>query len=84
MPTIAEVRAQYPDYSDLSDVQLAGALHDKFYPDMDPNAFAEKIGLKPDKYQQAAIDEKAPVVAIPCSMRPAVLCETLLFRRRCE
>lgn len=57
MPTIAEVRSQYPQYSDMSDADLAGALHQKFYSDMDPNAFAEKIGLKPDKYQQAAIDE---------------------------
>lgn len=59
MPTIAEVREQYPQYKDMSDVDLAGALHAKFYPDMDPGAFAEKIGLKPDKYQQAALDEKA-------------------------
>jgi hypothetical protein len=58
MPTIAEVREQFPQYSDLSDTQLAGALHQKFYADMDPNAFAEKIGLKPDKYRQAAIDER--------------------------
>jgi hypothetical protein len=47
MPTIAEIRDQYPQYHDMSDVQLAGALHDKFYPDMDPTAFADKIGLKP-------------------------------------
>lgn len=59
MPTIAEVRAQYPQYSDMSDVDLAGALHQKFYADMPPDQFAEKIGLKPDKYQQAAVDEQA-------------------------
>lgn len=64
MPTIAEVRAQYPQYDDLSDVQLAGALHDKFYSDMDPAAFADKIGLKPDKYQQAALDEDARLQAM--------------------
>jgi hypothetical protein len=63
MPTIAEVREKYPQYQDMSDVELAGALHDKFYPDMDPNVFAEKIGLKPDKYQQAAIDEQADLKA---------------------
>jgi hypothetical protein len=63
MPTIEEVRAQYPQYQDMSDVQLAGALHQKFYADMDPQAFAEKIGLKPDKYQQAAIDEQADLKA---------------------
>jgi hypothetical protein len=63
MPTIDEVRAQYPQYQDMSDVQLAGALHQKFYSDMDPQAFAEKIGLKPDKYQQAAIDEQTTLKA---------------------
>ncbi len=57
MPTIDEVRAQYPQYKDMSDVQLAGALHQKFYADMPPDQFAEKIGLKPDKYQQAAIED---------------------------
>src|SRR4051812_20035580 len=59
MPTIAEVRSQYPQYNDMSDVELAGALHDRFYSDMPADQFAEKIGLKPDKYQQAAIDERA-------------------------
>jgi hypothetical protein len=59
MPTIAEVRAQYPQYQDMSDNDLAGALHKKFYSDMPTDQFAEKIGLKPDKYQQAAIDEQA-------------------------
>lgn len=47
MPTIAEVREKFPQYNDLSDVQLAGALHQKFYSDMDADQFAEKIGLKP-------------------------------------
>lgn len=64
MPTIDEVRAQYPQYQDMSDVQLAGALHQKFYADMPADQFAEKIGLKPDKYQQAAIDERAGMKAM--------------------
>jgi hypothetical protein len=59
MPTLAEVRAQYPQYSDMSDVELAGALHSRFYADMPADQFAEKIGLKPDKFQQAALDDKA-------------------------
>jgi hypothetical protein len=58
MPTIAEVREKFPQYNDLSDVELAGALHQKFYADMPADQFAEKIGLKPDKYAQAAIDER--------------------------
>lgn len=57
MPTIAEVRQQFPQYGDMSDAQLADALHAKFYGDMPKAEFNQKIGLT-DKYQQAAIDEQ--------------------------
>ena len=43
---IAQVRAQYPQYSDLSDKQLADALHAKFYSDLPLNDFYSKIGLQ--------------------------------------
>lgn len=42
---IQEVRSQYPQYGDLSDEQLARALHTKFYADMPFDAFAQKVGL---------------------------------------
>ena len=42
---IAEVRQKYPQYSDLTDDQLAHALHDKFYADMPYDQFTSKIGL---------------------------------------
>lgn len=45
MPTMQEVRAKYPQYNDMSDDQLAGALHKKFYSDMPFDQFAGKIGL---------------------------------------
>lgn len=46
MPTLAEFRQQTGDaYSDMSDDQLAGALHRKFYSDMPRNEFDSKIGL---------------------------------------
>lgn len=45
MPTIAEVRQQYPQYSDMSDADLAGALHQKFYADMPRSEFDKKVGL---------------------------------------
>src|SRR3569832_343289 len=45
MPTMQEVRSKYPQYSDLSDEQLAGALHKKFYADMPYEDFAKKVGL---------------------------------------
>lgn len=46
MPTIAEVREKYPQYSDMSDNALAGALHAKFYSDMPRAEFDQKVGLR--------------------------------------
>lgn len=46
MASIAEIRAQYPDYDDLSDEQLADAMHRKFYSDMPREEFNAKIGLR--------------------------------------
>lgn len=44
MPTISEIRQQYPQYQDMSDDQLADALHRKFYADMPRDQFNAKIG----------------------------------------
>lgn len=41
----SEVRAKYPQYNDLSDEQLAVALHRKFYADIPYSEFVGKIGL---------------------------------------
>lgn len=46
MPTIQEVRKQFPQYEDLSDDQLADALHRKFYADMPKEQFMTSLGLK--------------------------------------
>lgn len=46
MPTMQDVRSQYPQYSDMNDDQLASALHSKFYADMPEPEFRTKIGLK--------------------------------------
>jgi hypothetical protein len=45
MASIAEIRAKYPQYNDLSDGQLADAMHRKFYADMPREEFNAKIGL---------------------------------------
>lgn len=42
---IAEIRAKYPQYSSMSDDQLADALHRKFYSSMPKPIFNAKIGL---------------------------------------
>ena len=46
MATIAEIRAQYPQYSDMSDAALADALYKKFYSDLPRADFDAKIGLQ--------------------------------------
>jgi hypothetical protein len=48
MPTLSEVRQQYPQYGDMSDEDLAGALHKKSYSDMPREDFNSKIGLGAD------------------------------------
>lgn len=47
MPTtnLKDIRKQYPQYDDLSDQQLADALHKRFYSDMPREQFNERIGL---------------------------------------
>jgi hypothetical protein len=45
MATIAEIRQQYPQYADVPDVQLADALHSKFYSDMPKGDFYKSINL---------------------------------------
>jgi hypothetical protein len=45
MPSLADVRQQYPAYKDLSDLELAGKLHAKFYSDIPFDAFAQKVGV---------------------------------------
>lgn len=43
--SISEIRKKYPDYSDLSDQELADKLHSKFYSDVPKNEFYSKIGV---------------------------------------
>jgi hypothetical protein len=46
MATLAEFRQKYPQYDDLNDEQLAGALHQKYYSNMPQDDFFTKIGFK--------------------------------------
>src|SRR6185503_14269659 len=46
MPTIQEIRSKYPQYDDMSDMQLADALHTKYYSDIPKDQYYEKIGMK--------------------------------------
>jgi hypothetical protein len=56
MATIAEIRQKYPQYRDLSDGQLADALHRKFYADMPREQFDAKIGLQPQEQPSTGYD----------------------------
>ena len=78
MPTISEVRQKYPQYEDMSDDQLAGALHKKFYSDIPMDEFRSKIGLeaapvamKGDRAQVETRDGKGVLEKIDAGMRGA-------------
>lgn len=47
MATLAEFRAQYPQYDEVPDVKLADSLHQKFYADIPKMDFYKTIGLSP-------------------------------------
>lgn len=49
MATLADIRRQYPQYSDLSDKDIADALHSRFYADMPRADFDKRIGLAPER-----------------------------------
>lgn len=47
---ITEIRQQYPQYNDMTDTQLAQALHAKFYSDLPYEQVASKLGVQmPEK-----------------------------------
>lgn len=57
MATLSEIRAQYPQYNDMSDSALMDAMHRKFYSDMPRDEFARRLsGQKPPTTATAASD----------------------------
>ena len=46
---ISEIREKYPQYQDMSDNDLAQALHSKYYADMPFKEFASKVGMEAPK-----------------------------------
>jgi len=49
MATFEEVRVKFPQYNDIPDVQLADALHKKFYADIPKQQFYQQIGLPTER-----------------------------------
>lgn len=45
MKSLADIRKEYPQYSDMSDEALGRALHSKFYSDIPYDQFAKKVGV---------------------------------------
>ncbi len=56
MPSIADIRQKYPQYDDMSDADLASALHRKYYSDMPREQFDAKISLGPQSVSQETPD----------------------------
>jgi hypothetical protein len=73
--TIADVRAKYPQYHDMSDDQLAQGLHQKFYADMPYEQFSAKIGLGPKMTQPNISTEGMPPAQV--SRPPPSALETI-------
>lgn len=61
---IKEIRAKYPQYADVSDGQLAQALHKKFYSDLPYEQFEQKVfGTKPLKIGAEGLPDAVREVA---------------------
>lgn len=58
MTDIATIREKYPQYSDMSDEQVARGFHTKFYSDMDYEAFSQKIGLTPQPRDPEKLNDR--------------------------
>jgi hypothetical protein len=69
MATIAEIRKKYPQYSDLSDRQLADSLRTKFYSDIPEDEFLNRVGLGETSFLRdvggAAIRGAGQIVSLP-------------------
>lgn len=60
MASLQEIRQSYPQYSDMSDADLASALHSKYYQDIPKSEFDKKLGISAepvDPYRATAQKE---------------------------
>lgn len=55
---LSEIRAKYPQYDNISNAELTQRLHQKFYPQMDYNDFADAIGYKRTDREADYVAEK--------------------------
>lgn len=52
MASLADIRQKFPQYNDLSDQDLASAIHAKYYADMPIDQFNSKLGITPSQQPQ--------------------------------
>jgi hypothetical protein len=60
MATLAQIRAQYPQYHDMSDGQLADALYAKHYSDMPRDQFNKAVGLNTAPVEPGSLGMATP------------------------
>ena len=73
MATLAEFRAQYPQYDAVPDVALADSLHEKFYAKMPKMDFYKTIGLSPATAIPGAENVVTGVKSPEVSMRDRIM-----------
>lgn len=71
MASLAEIRAQYPAYNDMSDQALADRLYAKFYSDMDRAKFDAKVGLAPPALTDTPTPPASPQIDLAAMMAGA-------------
>ena len=62
MNKLDEFRAQYPQYSDVPDQQLADAIHAKFYSDVPLDKYYSALGLSVGAVDDPVSDEDVSVL----------------------
>jgi len=63
MDNLADFRRQYPQYNDMSDVELADAIHRKFYSDLPKAEVFKRLAVKPTA--PIAAPTAVPANAVP-------------------
>ncbi len=64
MPTISDIRDEYPQYDDMTDADLVGAFHKKYYPDLNLDQVANAMGYKPPKAPEQSAWRRVGDVAV--------------------
>lgn len=69
---IQQIRTQYPQYSDMSDQQLADSLHSTYYSDMPQSDFYQKIGFNSNAIPQGSTQNTSSIFSGPTTLNSVV------------